>query len=87
LLIHAMSACFCWKRTLRRIWSMARCLAVDISQAPGFTGTPSVGHCSRAATSASCASSSARPTSPRIKRVNPAIKRGASMRQTVSIAR
>jgi len=34
---------------------------VEASQAPGFSGTPCSGHCSRAATSASWASSSARP--------------------------
>jgi hypothetical protein len=34
-------------------------LAMVISQAPGLRGTPSAGHCSSAATSASWASSSA----------------------------
>ena len=47
----------------RRSWSIARCLAAAISQAPGLRGTPARGHCSSAATSASCASSSATPTS------------------------
>ena len=42
---------------------MARCLAVAISQAPGLRGMPDAGHCSSAATSASWASSSARPMS------------------------
>ena len=56
----------------RRSWSIARCLAVAISQAPGLSGTPARGHCSSAATSASCASSSARPTS-RTMRARPAI--------------
>ena len=60
---------------LRRIRSIARCFAVAISHAPGLSGTPDSGHCSSAATSASCASSSARPTS-RTMRVRPAIRRG-----------
>ncbi len=45
---------------LRRNRSTARRLATVISQAPGLRGTPSRGHCSRAATTASWASSSAR---------------------------
>src|SRR5690606_4019327 len=57
-----------------------------MSQAPGFRGTPASGHCSSAATSASCASSSAVPTSP-IRRARLAMSRGASIRQTASIAR
>ena len=65
---------------------MARCLAVAISQAPGLRGMPVAGHCSSAATSASCARSSARPTS-RTMRVSPAISRADSMRQTASMAR
>jgi len=44
-----------------------RCFAVAISQAPGFSGMPAAGHCSSAATSASCARSSARPTSRTIR--------------------
>ena len=52
--------------------SIARCFAVAISQAPGLSGTPDRGHCSSAATSASCASSSASPTS-RTIRARPAI--------------
>ena len=43
-----------------------------MSQAPGFLGTPDSGHCSSAATSASCARSSARPTS-RTIRARPAM--------------
>ena len=43
----------------RRSWSIARCFAVAMSQAPGLSGTPDSGHCSSAATSASCARSSA----------------------------
>ena len=59
----------------RRSRSSARCLAVVISQAPGLSGTPSRGQCSSAATSASCARSSARPTS-RTMRATPAMIRG-----------
>ena len=70
----------------RRRRSMARCLAVAISQAPGLSGTPVAGHCSSAATSASCARSSARPTS-RTIRARPAMSRADSIRQTASIAR
>src|SRR5947207_8204821 len=64
---------------------MARCLAVAISHAPGPPGTPWAGHCSSAITRASCASSSAAPTSPVI-RARPAMRRGDSIRQTASIA-
>src|SRR5439155_1277230 len=42
-----------------------------MSQAPGRSGTPWAGHCSSAATRASCASSSAVPMSP-TTRVSPA---------------
>src|SRR5215218_7875080 len=70
----------------RRIRSIARFFAVAISQAPGLSGTPASGHFSIAATSASCAMSSARPTSPTI-RARPAIRRADSIRQTASIAR
>ena len=66
--------------------SMARCFAVAISQAPGRSGIPAAGHCSSAATSASCASSSASPRS-RTMRVRAAMIRADSMRQTASIAR
>src|ERR1700759_2117521 len=65
--------------------SIARRLAVAMSQAPGLSGTPDSGHCSSAATSASCARSSATPTS-RTIRVRPAIRRADSMRQTAWIA-
>ena len=44
-------------RAARR--SIARCFAVAMSHAPGLSGTPDAGHCSSAATSASCARSSA----------------------------
>src|SRR3979409_65491 len=64
---------------------MARCFAVAISQAPGLSGTPDSGHCSRAATRASCARSSATPTS-RTMRARPAISRGDSILQTASMA-
>src|SRR5437867_2851902 len=70
----------------RRIRSVARCFAVLISQAPGFSGTPDVGHCSSAATRASCASSSAVPMSPTM-RASPAMSRADSMRHIASIAR
>src|ERR1700693_3791804 len=57
-----------------------------MSQAPGRSGTPSAGHCSSAATRASCASSSAVPMSP-TTRASPAMSRADSMRQIASIAR
>src|SRR5438270_4735062 len=57
-----------------------------MSQAPGFSGTPETGHCSSAATRASCASSSAVVKSPTM-RASPAISRADSMRQIASIAR
>src|SRR5260370_26143975 len=57
-----------------------------MSQAPGLSGTPDSGHCSSAATRASCARSSARPTS-RTIRVRPAMSVGDSILQTASIAR
>src|SRR6185437_14391464 len=63
---------------------MARCFAVAINQAPGFSGTPDFGHCSRAATRASWAKSSAKPMS-RTMRVRLAMSLGDSMRQTASM--
>src|SRR5258708_1940956 len=54
-----------------------------ISQAPGLFGMPAVGHCSSAVTSASCASSSARPTS-RNMRASFAMILADSMRHTAS---
>ena len=66
--------------------SIARCFAVAMSQAPGLSGTPDSGHCSSAATSASCARSSARPTS-RTIRARPAMSLADSILQTASIAR
>src|SRR5256885_3807021 len=65
---------------------MARCLAAAISHAPGLSGTPDCGHCSSAATRASCARSSATPTS-RTIRANPAMSLGDSILQTASMAR
>src|SRR5256885_3090611 len=75
------SSVFC-----RRSKSIARCLAVPISQAPGLVGMPDTGHCSSAATRASWASSSATPTS-RTMWARPAISRADSIRQTASIVR
>ena len=66
--------------------SIARCFAVAMSQAPGLSGTPDSGHCSSAATRASCARSSARPTS-RTIRARPAMSLGDSILQTASIVR
>ena len=66
--------------------SIARFFALCISQAPGFSGMPESGHCRRAASNASWASSSAWPTS-RVRRVRPPISFAASIRQTASIAR
>src|SRR5258708_10938974 len=57
-----------------------------MSQAPGLSGTPASGHCSSAATRASCASSSARPTS-RTMRARPAMTLADSILQTAWIAR
>src|SRR6266850_5465106 len=79
------SSCLRSSRSLRRRRSIARCFAVAMSQAPGLSGTPDSGHCSSAATSASCARSSARPTS-RTTRVRPAMSRGASILHTASMA-
>jgi hypothetical protein len=71
---------------LRRNRSIARCLAAIMSQAPGFSGRPDTGHCLSAATRASCARSSATPTS-RTIRVSPAMSFACSILQTASIAR
>src|SRR5687767_11588065 len=57
-----------------------------MSQAPGLSGTPDCGQFSSAATSASCASSSAWPTS-RTIRVSPAMSRADSILQTASMVR
>src|SRR5271156_3302302 len=80
------SPCLRSSSLLRRNRSRARCLAVAINHAPGLSGMPAAGHCSSAATSASCASSSARPTS-RTMRASPAIIRADSILQTASMAR
>src|SRR4051812_45914374 len=57
-----------------------------MSQAPGLSGTPDSGQRSSALTSASCARSSARPTSPTM-RATRAITLADSMRQMASMAR
>src|SRR5688500_2687551 len=72
--------------SFRRNASIARCFAVPMSQAPGLSGTPDSGHFSSAATSASCARSSATPTS-RTIRVRPAMTLADSILQTASMAR
>src|SRR6266550_2545282 len=79
--------CSCLRSCIlpRRRLSIARCLAVAMSQAPGLSGTPEWGHCSSAATSASCARSSATPISP-TTRAKPAMSLADSIRQTASMA-
>ena len=67
----------------RRTRSMAWWRAVETSQPAGFGGTPRDGHCSRAATKASWATSSPRPTSPRT-RLATATTLADSIRHTVS---
>jgi hypothetical protein len=57
-----------------------------MSHAAGLSGTPSRGHCSNAATSASCASSSATPTSRTMRASAPMIF-ADSMRQTALMVR
>jgi len=52
-------------RARRRMPSIALKRPADTSQARGFAGTPSRGHCSSAARNASCSASSARSKSPR----------------------
>jgi len=83
---RATWSCFCSSRLLRRIWSIAWFFAVAMSQAPGLSGTPDSGHFSSAERSASCAKSSARPTSRTIL-TRPAINLADSMRQTASMLR
>src|ERR1700680_1787857 len=78
------SSCLRWSRSFRRNRSMARCFAVAISQAPGLRGIPDCGHCSSAATRASCARSSGRPTS-RTIRARPAMSLADSILHTASI--
>jgi hypothetical protein len=60
--------------------------AAATSQAPGLSGTPDSGHCWSAATRASCARSSARPTS-RTIRASPAMSLADSILQTAPIVR
>ena len=81
--VSSSSFSACSLRWRRR--SSARCLAVVMSHAAGLSGTPLSGHVSSAATRASCASSSASPTS-RTMRATPAMMRADSMRKTASIA-
>src|SRR5262245_22803153 len=57
-----------------------------MSQAPGLSGMPEFGHCSSAATSASCASSSAVPIS-RTIRIRPPTSFACSILKTASMAR
>ena len=64
----------------------AQFLAVAISQAPGLSGMPVSGHRSSATTRASCASSSASPTSRSI-RARPAISFACSILKTASMVR
>src|SRR6266849_554932 len=79
------SVCVGSSRLPRRSRSTAWFLAAVMSQAPGLSGTPVSGHFSSAVTSASCASSSARPTSPTI-RASRAMSLADSIRQTAWIA-
>src|SRR3569832_234769 len=65
---------------------MARRLAAAVSHAAGLSGIPEEGHCWTAASKASCAKSSARPTS-RTMRVSPAMTLPASIFHTASMAR
>src|ERR687885_730136 len=80
------SSCLRSDSLIRRSRSMARCFAVAMSQAPGLFGIPVCGHRSSAITRASCARSSATPTS-RTIRVSPAMSRADSILQTASMAR
>jgi len=82
---RAISACLRSCIAARRNPSIARRLPAAINHAPGRSGTPDFGQSVRAASKASCASSSARPTS-RVIRASPAISRARSMRKTASIA-
>ena len=68
-----------------RSWSSARRLAAVISQAPGRSGTPSSGQCSSAASSTSCAQSSARLRSC-VMRAACATTLADSMRQMAAMA-
>jgi len=81
----SMASCFRCSIRRRRSWSSARFFAVVMSHAPGLWGMPVCGHDSRATTSASCARSSASPTS-RTMRTRPPISLTDSTRQTASMA-
>src|SRR4051812_595521 len=83
--VFAISWCLRSRILSRRKASTARRLATAISQAPGLSGTPILGHSDRATTSASCASSSARSTF-RTKRARPAMSLARSMRKVASMA-
>ncbi len=80
-----ISACLSARIRSRRNPSIARRFAAAISQAPGLRGTPLRGHSASAEASASCARSSAVPTS-RTMRARPPISLARSMRNTASIA-
>ena len=80
---RASAAYWSSRRFWRRHWSMALRLATVVSHAPALRGTPVCGHCVSASTSASCARSSARPTSP-TARVSVATILAASIRHTAS---
>src|SRR4051812_26196883 len=73
-------------RSDRRMWSIARRLAVVVSHAAGLSGTPAAGHCSSAATSASCASSSASPTSWTSRRSPATIRADSCFQTTPTVA-
>ena len=79
-------SCLRSRSLLRRMRSIARCLAVAMSHAPGLSGTPVSGHFSRAIKRASCARSSAWPMSPTM-RASPAMSLADSILQTASMAR
>src|SRR5258707_4528208 len=83
---QATISCLCSSIGRRHTWSKPRRLAVAISQAPGFSGTPVAGHRSRAANSASCVKSSDSGTSRSIL-ARLVISLGCSIRQTARIAR
>src|SRR5689334_10375966 len=80
----ASMPCLCESTRLWRSWSSARRLAVAISHAPGFSGTPVTGQCSSAAINASWVRSSASGTSRSI-RDRLVISRGCSIRHTARI--
>src|SRR3990167_7775292 len=83
---RAISACLRSRIDRCRTPPINRRFAAAANQAPGRSGTPLLGQSVSAISSASCASSSARSTSPVI-RASEAINRARSMRNTASIAR